>query len=104
MNNQPRGELVPGGLAMVKRGEDAGRVVETIVFLAFGDVAPTGEPYMDFTPGWFCEADGISCRKEVLGVRVEEPCGYAVYYDSSLMPINPTADPLEITQQQECEV
>lgn len=91
MTNPSRGELVPGGLAMVhgirKHPEINGRFVTLIEFsefLCFGEEDPVH--------GWDCKAPWIS--DYAIGDT-------AVFYAKNLMPINPEPDPLEITQHQE---
>lgn len=104
MNNQPRGELVPGGLAMVyglkSDPEDNGRIVTTIEKVFHGHKAPDGAPYFSRKEAWYCEARGLKTKKQN-GALVET--GYAYFSPANLLPINPSADPLEITQQHEVE-
>lgn len=94
MNNQPRGELVPGGLAITLIDLPpvmSGSVVELESRIIKGDCMWINGVLMTANMnGWICNHDSVPGG-----------CGYA---DSALMPINPSADPLEITQQMEEKV
>ncbi len=104
MNNQPRGELVPGGLAMVigcvKNPINIGKIVTTENLVMRGHISPDGIPYDD-DMAWFCTApDLFVMRNREKMVKT----GYSYTGADHLLPIHPSADPLEISQQQECEV
>ena len=104
MNNQPRGELVPGGLAMVYGLKNCqqfnGRVVELVNFLGAGD------RYVSPISGDFCAAVyfGWLCVGDIGHPNHPEDYGCAVIDPANLLPIKPSADPLEITQQMEEKV
>jgi len=93
MNDQARGELVPGGLALVhsiaKREDLNGRVVRLIEFGTY-EVNERDYP----VDAWDCQADWISSYHSD---------DTALFLPENLMPINPEADPLSIDQHQECE-
>ncbi len=102
MNNQPRGELVPGGLAMVigsiSHKHLIGRSVRLIEFIPAGQYGEwqaqgCGRTVTNVSTDdcWLCEVDGKTLR------------GVCLFIPGHLLPINPSADPLEITQQQEVE-
>lgn len=108
MTNPSRGELVPGGLAMViKSGDqdDLFRMVETRFLCQEGIDFPH-----PFIPGkttglnlgegeaWLCIADGLVALR---GSSAAFDQGWAFFGPEQLMPINPKPDPLEITQHQE---
>lgn len=104
MTNQPCGELVPGGLAMIvgcnSNPFNIGRIITTEKLASFGDIGPDGSTYGG-PGGWLCRGDGLFVSRLGGGVEKADYC----YSDPRhLMPINPCADLLEITQQQECEV
>ncbi len=83
MINQPRGELVPGGLAMIIgsiHGE-SGYIGTTVTLVE----------------RFHCQY-GAAWRTDPV------PSGACVALEKHLMPINPSADPLEITQQREEKV
>ena len=93
MTNQPRGELVPGGLAMVYGDVETPQANGRFVTLVeFGDYRCIGHP--DLVSGWDCKAEWL---------REIAPVDSAVFLAKNLLPINPSADPLEISQQQEVE-
>lgn len=92
MTNPSRGELIPGGLAMIISDTETpianGRVVTLV---SFGEYKVIGEPEL-FT-GWECYSPWLA---EFAGTgRV------AIIAAKNLMPIKPEPDPLGITQQQE---
>ncbi len=96
MINQPRGELVPGGLAMViggpERPEDIGLLVTLI------ELAQPGQYYKH--PSWSHDLNEENEAAWLVELNEEEG---ALKRPQHLLPINPSADPLEITQQQEVE-
>ncbi len=107
MNNQPRGELVPGGLAMVSGCREdpihVGKIVTTERTAVCGERTPSGNTFWnrDGVEVWLCSGDSlVSTKRE--GGRIGS--GYAYIEAKFLLPINPSADPLEITQQQEEKV
>lgn len=100
MNNQPRGELVPGGLAMVIGGSNIGVLVEILARSEAGESVKC--------------PDGVDRTRRcgVLGFLVTGPGFISEVYGGRwgfkkahhLLPINPSADPLEINQQMEEKV
>lgn len=101
MNNQPRGELVPGGLAMVigsrADSRNIGKVVTLEKFLPAGSEFKAGRVRVD---AWQVSGERLSYLRN--GVR--EVSSIGVFAPEHLLPVKPSADPLEITQQQEFEV
>lgn len=80
MTNQPRGELVPGGLAMIIGSiHGQSEYIGTIVTLV----------------------DRFHCHYGAAWRTEPVPSGACVALEDHLLPINPSADPLEITQQME---
>ncbi len=100
MNNQPRGELVPGGLAMIIGArycpENIGKIVTLERYVTKGDMICG---YSVDADGWHIKGDLMSWTSRG-AVKMRE----SLAMPAQLLPINPSADPLEITQQQECEV
>ncbi len=107
MNNQPRGELVPGGLAMIVGSALPENIGKTVVLVsrisADQDVVYKQAYYKSGIARW--EVKTPNGERSLSIPSFEGP----IRQDSEglcrevwLMPINPTADPLEITQQQEC--
>jgi len=101
MSMKAGGELVPGGLAMIIGGSNMGAVVELVHPTYPGCIynAPDGRRYRlkaDGEPGFLVRGPGF----------VSQAFGGNEGYKKvkHLLPINPSADPVEITQQQECEV
>lgn len=103
MNNQARGELVPGGLAMVYGLKvdvaENGKLGELVRLCA------AGEYFVSPSSGLLCEA--VDGGWLVLGnfshPYDRDEFGYSTFDACNLMPINPSADPLEITKQHEVE-
>lgn len=103
MNMRAGGELVPGGLAMVigcvRNPINIGKIVTTEKFSKRGDFAPDGTLFDD-EDAWFCTAPDLfvmNANKAIVNT------GYSYIGAEHLLPINPSADPLEISQQQEVE-
>ncbi len=105
MNNQPRGELVPGGLAMVVKStyqENIGKGVRLLSRLAPKEiVSAITLPNQDFQNRMAVELWHVS--GDVINQDLDLS-GESFFHESQLMPINPSADPLEITQQMEEKV
>lgn len=98
MTNPSRGELVPGGLAMVIGGSNIGAIVELVYGIQPGAIysGPDGRIYrlgIGRPAGFLVRGDGFV--SEIFGGNE----GFKMAKD--LMPINPEPDPLEITQHQE---
>lgn len=100
------GEIKPGILALVVGSNgvsnNIGRIVEVVRRLSNGEEIPNGQIYVG-QGAWLCYADGMettyACRET--GRRFSGKSDYAKYPSCRLMPINPEADPLEQTQEQE---
>jgi hypothetical protein len=97
-----KGELVPGGLAMVigcaRDPSNIGKSVTT-EFLAEEGHVVDGRVYSGGDgSGWYCTAPGLAVYRQGVGPVVT---GYAYIDSSHLMPINPEADPLH-TEQEQC--
>ena len=98
--DQAKGELVPGGLAMVigcmVDQSNIGMIVVTESQVEHGS---TYDGYMYNGPSgaWLCTADGLYVLRGGEPVRA----GYAYIDAEHLMPINPEADPLETTQERD---
>ena len=92
MTDQARGELVPGGLALVfgiiKKPHLNGSIVVTLREAKRGDEF-RGCVY-GADGGWLCTNDSF-----------DE--GHEYFLPFNLMPIKPEADPISIDQRQECE-
>jgi hypothetical protein len=92
-----KGELVPGGLAMVIRArnvpQNLGKTVTLSKFINKGDLVLGGIADSDI---WVFSGDDVGYKKGgaiILGkIGVARP--------GSLMPINPEADPLEQEHEQ----
>lgn len=111
MNSQPRGDLVPGGLAMVyglkNNAEFNGVVCELYRFCVEG--VAYQHPVMPERRILLEAGDGDGWAVTSPSLHAGDPSeatdlGWAFFDERNLLPINPSADPLEITQQQECEV
>lgn len=87
-----KGELVPGGLALVyglvNYAELNGMVVITVSIGAHGEKTPAGGRYIG-TDGWLCTHDNLDG-------------GFAYIRPRNLMPIKPSADPLH-TEEKQCQ-
>lgn len=101
MTDKARGELVPGGLAMVyglrRDIENNGKVVELVRFMRANEMLTspiTGSPCRSVNPGWLAIGNIInSSRNEENGCDVFKP--------ENLLPIHPEADPLDIAETME---
>lgn len=93
------GELVPGGLAMVIGATNCraniGAMVELDHFVKRGELAPSGNPVI--VDAWICFSDLLICRG---GKFVKD--GYSIHRPEHLMPINPEADPLHVSEREKC--
>lgn len=107
MSMKAGGELVPGGLAWVsgcrKDPIHVGKIVTTERPAVCGERTPSGNTFSNenSVDVWLCRGDSlVSTKKE--GGRIG--AGYAYIEAKFLLPINPSADPLEIIQQMEEKV
>lgn len=110
MTDQARGELVPGGLAMIlggrKRKLNVGKVVE-LLRLVIGPAKVSindGVNWIEVPTGyraWVVTGDGLTGEMTHTGRLVSTR--ELIYAEKRLMPINPEADPLSIDQRQECK-
>lgn len=93
-----KGELVPGGLAIVtgckKDPSNVGKIVTTERKAASGEVVG-GYTYIG-DGGWFCTGEGLVVLRGGRPVVT----GHSYIDDSHLMPINPEADPLALEEDQ----
>lgn len=94
-----KGELVPGGLAMVigdPTGKFNGIIVETLRIVVNGEKFG---PYQEYrgSPAWECRADGLEAKCVGSGRNLP---GVAFIRPANLMPIKPEADPLHAEQDQ----
>lgn len=91
------GEIKPGVLAMVvgcyNDPSDIGKIVHVERLSLRGEKSPDGGEFGD-DQGWLCTGDNIKSYPF-------EFAGWCYYATQHLMPINPSADPLEQTQEQE---
>jgi hypothetical protein len=87
-----KGELVPGGLAMVIKGESTGETC-TIVRLLVDNLEKH-----DLGDGCYSKGDNDGSLSAVVEFRDEERY---LFSQSYLMPIKPEADPLH-TEQEKC--
>lgn len=91
------GEIKPGILALVvgcnKDPADIGKIVLVERLCLRGEDSPGGG-VLGEDRAWLCTADNIKSYPY-------EFDGWSYYAERHLMPINPSADPLEQTQQQE---
>ena len=87
-----KGELVPGGLAMVIKGESAGETCTVVRILI--DNCNTH----DLGDGSYSEGDNDGSLSAVVEFSDEERF---LFSQSYLMPIKPEADPLH-TEQDQC--
>lgn len=94
MTNKSRGELVPGGLAIIISGGGVGNQVEIIRLLV--DDRNTHI----LGKGQLSRGD---CDFSLCAVVEDRNGERGLYLRSDLMPINPEADPLDITEQMECK-
>ncbi len=99
MTNQPRGELVPGGLAMVIGAaycpENIGKIVTLERYVTKGEMIGGYEVGEN---GWHVSGDLISWTS-FGAVRMKD----SLAMPENLMPINPSADHLKIARQHEVE-
>lgn len=100
MTDQARGELVPGGLAVIISAkhchENIGKIVTLERYVKKGDLIGG---YLVDADGWHITGDLVSWNS-IGSVRMK----HSLAMPYQLMPINPEADPLSIDQRQECEV
>lgn len=98
--NATKGELVPGGMALVvgcyKDPANIGRIVITEREMFEGDLGPNGGVYMD-SPGWLCL--GSDVVRMTYGGPVKSDHFYAD--TAHLLPIKPEAEPVQIKAEQE---
>lgn len=94
-----KGELVPGGLAMVYGVtpiEFNGFIVVLKSIISDGDLVIDGHRYSG-EPSWWCESERLVARTAC--GRIDK--GFGFVDPRNLMPINPQADPLH-TEQDQC--
>lgn len=96
------GEIKPGCLALVvgcvRNPINIGKLVTVVEYAHCGHEALDGSFYGQDQGGWYCTGDDLYCGK-FFGPPVRG--GYTYVDSCHLMPINPSADPLEQTQEQE---
>lgn len=101
MTNQSRGELVPGGLALVISArvcqENVGQIVTVVRRVQLGDMHNGYQ--IAIGEGWLIEGEELLAPTSD-GIK---KVGFGVCESHRLMPINPEADPMDINDQMECK-
>ena len=100
------GEIKPGILALVISSNgvtnNVGKVVMVERLVQPGEPIGNNAHYVGTMPVWLCTGEGVemTCQRPD-GNLYAVASGRGYFPPFRLMPINPQADPLEKTQQQE---